>query len=502
MSLPEKLKCSIYICCLDRNKKTKIELFFAKDYFSIYFIEPLKAENLKEIKTIFSPFFSKNNRVIKINYIYIKSIYVDNSKLLKFTLHNPITTSIITIIFNHFKYKKSLLFSDANIPTSMLPSIALDINQKIIYLIEKKINDFITLIHLLYQFTSTERKYDEIIENLFLNAFNFGKNYYDKCCKELYSNEKRNKKILSEETTKKINKFVNQMKIENESNNKINIMEQIKKANKSSSSIEEEDEEKSKTKNIKLIDSILINNGMEYSEFDPSIVSALNIDLNNKRDLFQNYEKFKKFMPDIKIRASYFSEITINLIFKIFNVNRKYLDDKYNFISNSAIGLRIDLNINKLKTSPPIYEDSQMNYNLNNIYNVKNSNLKKKNSFEKINNNIKKYYSDEPNINEDQNIEKNINQFLEFSKKFHSFSPNNSIQNIVDNTSQIIHRKFFELLFKHFFSDIIEIETEKNKTLGSEPFHLILKMLKRLKKILFTNKNINYYNEFLFLLEQ
>ena len=34
-------------------------------------------------------------------------------------------------------------------------------------LVEKKINDFITVIRLLYQFTSTERKYDPTIENLF-----------------------------------------------------------------------------------------------------------------------------------------------------------------------------------------------------------------------------------------------------------------------------------------------------------------------------------------------
>ena len=500
MSFPEKLKCSIYICCLDRNKKTKIELFFAKDYFSIYFLEPLKKENLKEIKDIFSPFFSKNNRIIKINYIYIKSIYVDNSKLLKFTIHNPISTSIITIIFNHFKYKKSLLFSEVDIPMSMLPSIAIDINQKITYLVEKKINDFITVIRLLYQFTSTERKYDPTIENLFINAFSFGKNYYDKCCKELYFNEKKNKKIMSEEKTKIINKFINQMKIEKESNNKTNILEQIRKANKSSSSIEDEDEEKSKTKNMKIIDTILSNNGIDYSEFKPSMLSALNIDVNKKKDLFQNYEKFKKFMQDIKNTTSYFSEITINILFKIFNIDRKDLDSKYNYINKSAIGLRIDLNINKSKTSA-IYDDSQIN-NLNLIYNGKNTNLKKKNSFEKINNNIQKYYSDEQYKNEDQNEEKNINEYLDFSKKFHSFAPNNSIQNIVDNTSQIIHRKFFELLFKHYFSDIIDIESEKNKTLSSEEFHLILKMLKRLKKIIFTNKNINYYNEFLFMLEQ
>ena len=129
---------------------------------------------------------------------------------------------------------------------SMLPSIALNINKKIISLIEKKIQDFISIIHLLYQFTSTERKFDQLIENLFMNAFNFGKIYYDKCIKEFYISDKKKKKLMSEETAKKINKFIDQMKIEKENNNKTNIMEQIKKVNKSSSSIEDEDEEKSK----------------------------------------------------------------------------------------------------------------------------------------------------------------------------------------------------------------------------------------------------------------
>ena len=501
MTLPEKLKCSIFICCFDRSKKSKIELYFAKDYFSIHFIEPLKDEDMKQIKEIFSPFFSKNNLIIKISYIYIKSIYADNSRLLKFTLHNPISTSTITIIFNHFKYKKSLIFSDANLPSSMLPSIALDINKKIISLIEKKIRDFITIIHLLYQFTSNERKYDQLIENLFMNAFNFGKVYYDKCVKELLMSEKRNRKLMNEETAKKINKFINEMKTEIESNNKNNKMEQIQGAIKNSSSIEDEDEEKSKTKNMEIIDKILIdnNNDSEYSEFKPSMLLALNIDPNNIKDLFQYYDKFKKFIHDIKIKTSYFSEITINLIFKIFNVDRKDLDNKYNIINKSAIGLRIDINLNKLKTS--IYDDSKTNYNFKtniNDINVNNA-YKLKQSFDNINSTIKKYYSDENSSNQN---EKFLNELLDFSKKFHSFAPNNSIENITDNTSEIIHRKFFELLFKHFFSDIIDIEIDKNKAMGSEPFHLILKVLRRLKKIIFTNKNINYYNEFLFLLEQ
>ena len=46
------------------------------------------------------------------------------------------------------------------------------------------------------------------------------------------------------------------------------------------------------------------------------------------------------------------------------------------------------------------------------------------------------------------------------------------------------------------------IETEKNKTLSSDEFHEILKILRRIKKILFTNKNLELYSDFEFLNEE
>ena len=498
MSLPEKLKSSLYICCLEKNKKTRIELQFSKEYFIISFLETLNNEYLKEVNELFSPFLSKNHRQIKINYIYIKNIYYDNDKLLKFTLYNPLSKSILTLIFNHFKYKKSIIFAELNIPQSMLPSIASNLNKKVVALTEKKINDFINIVLLLYQFTGIERKYNEVIEDLFLKAFIYGKHYYDKSVKEFSVSDRINKKSMNEETAKKINEFISEMKIEKENNTKTNIIEQIKKANKSSSDIEEEEEEKSKTKNMEIIDKILVNNGMDGSEYDPSIFFALKIESINKRDLFQNYEKFKKYQAEIKEKASYFTEITINLIFKVFNIDKNDLDNKYNFINKTAIGYRISL-----KSQIPVYDVPETNFGL--VYNTKimdqNKSLyKEKNYFGNIDQIMKKYYSDEPNNDKDN--EKYINELLDFSKKFNSFVPNNSMENILDNTSQVIHRKFFELLFKNYFSDIMEIESEKYKTMSSDSFHQVLLVLRRLKKILFTNKNLNYYNEFLFFNEQ
>ena len=75
------------------------------------------------------------------------------------------------------------------------------------------------------------------------------------------------------EISSKLSKYLNDKKIEEESNNKNSLIKQINQANKSSSSIEEEDEEKSKGKNMEIIDKILVNNGLENSEFDRSILS-------------------------------------------------------------------------------------------------------------------------------------------------------------------------------------------------------------------------------------
>ena len=54
---------------------------------------------------------------------------------------------------------------------------------------------------------------------------------------------------------------------------------------------------------------------------------------------------------------------------------------------------------------------------------------------------------------------------------------------------------------KNYFSNIIDIKVEKNKALAPDDFNQILMILRRLKKILFTFKNLKYYDEFMFLQE-
>ena len=190
------------------------------------------------------------------------------------------------------------------------------------------------------------------------------------------------------------------------------------------------------------------------------ISSELELDTITQKDLFQNYPLFNKFPMDLKKMASYFTEITINLLYKLFNVNIEELNKKYDDLNQTVNGRIINKKINIEN-----FNQTDINNLIANIHKSYNNKIIDKNVYED-----------------------KIKEWFEFSKEFHSFIPNNSMENIISNTSQIIHRKFFEILIKTFFPDIISV--------------ILLKILRRLKSILFTNKNRKYYLDFEFLNEE
>ena len=80
------------------------------------------------------------------------------------------------------------------------------------------------------------------------------------------------------------------------------------------------------------------NNENKNLELTSDIYTELNIDSVNQKDLFQNYPVFEKFSPDIKKMTSYFTEITMNLVFKVLNVNIDQLDQKNNKLNTTVNG--------------------------------------------------------------------------------------------------------------------------------------------------------------------
>lgn len=458
MAVPNKINCTIHIGSFYIKEKLNIELSFNQDSFIIYFLDPISPKNAKELRELFLPFISDDNNMIILNFIYIKSILIDGINLFKFTLYNPLKTSIFTIIFNHFKWKKPLLSFNYSPPPNILFSIGQYINTKQKKQIAKYIKNFIDVIHLLYDFISVERTYNPIIEEIFLKAFIYGQNYYNNKVKEFNKSQKL-KKSISDELSTKIKKALEEYQTKKSWD--------INHHNKNSSDFEDNDDNENEEENV-------ISEKEDKKE-DEGEEPEFNFDNIVERDLFQNYPKFSKLFPEIKIKTSYFAETIIKLIFQLLNINKNDLDEIYTNINWTEIGQRVN-GINGVNLS-------LVNYRIQ-------SNK----------------YSQAPQIllenNNSTNDESQIKKWFEYTKKFHEFIPNNSLDNIYINTSEIIQRKFFEILIKNYFGDIINIELEKNKTLSMDDFHQILMVIRRMKKILFTNKNFEYYSDLPFLNEQ
>jgi hypothetical protein len=311
--------------------------------------------------------------------------------------------------------------------------------------ISKNINNFIKVINLFYDFRSIGREYNNIINEIFLKAFAHGMIYYDKSMKD-YNTSQIKINLIPKDVQKEINKSLNN--ITTELTEPVNM--QFEENN--SSDFENENE----NKNLAIVN---------------DEIAELQIDTLTTRDLFQNYPAFAKFLPDIKKKTSYLTEATINLIYKVLNLNPDDLNDKYNIINKTEKGMIIN------------------QYNISNIAQENYQNFNIHQSFFENGNVVNQY-------------DEKINKWFDYCKEFHSFVPNNSADNIIKNTSQIIQRKFFEFLFKVFFSDVITIEVEKKKTLTSDEFHEILRILRRMKKILFNDKNQNLYKDLEFLNEE
>ena len=458
MAVPNKINCTIHIGSFYIKEKLNIELSFNQDSFIIYFLDPISPKNAKELRELFLPFISDDNNMIILNFIYIKSILIDGINLFKFTLYNPLKTSIFTIIFNHFKWKKPLLSFNYSPPPNILFSIGQYINTKQKKQIAKYIKNFIDVIHLLYDFISVERKYNPIIEEIFLKAFIYGQNYYNNKVKEFNKSQKL-KKSISDELSTKIKKALEEYQTKKSWD--------INHHNKNSSDFEDNDDNENEEENV-------ISEKEDKKE-DEGEEPEFNFDNIVERDLFQNYPKFSKIFPEIKKKTSYFAETIIKLIFQLLNINKNDLDEIYTNINWTEIGQRVN-GINGVNLS-------LANYSIQN-----------------------NEYSQAPQTllenNNSTNDESQIKKWFEYTKKFHEFIPNNSLDNIYINTSEIIQRKFFEILIKNYFGDIINIELEKNKTLSMDDFHQILMVIRRMKKILFTNKNFEYYSDLPFLNEQ
>jgi len=91
-----------------------------------------------------------------------------------------------------------------------------------------------------------------------------------------------------------------------------------------------------------------------------------------------------------------------------------------------------------------------------------------------------------------------LNRKIEETKKNHLFLPPNDYLNIIHNTSELCHRKFFEFCFEDYFSKIFKIDKDNYGVIKIDSIVSYFYFIKGLKNFLFTDENKIFYANLFF----
>ena len=500
----EKLKCSLQISSLNIPHLIKTNLEFYEHYFIIKFLELEKNKKIKmAIEKIFLPLYRSklNENNFYINYTLIKHSSIVDYNSLKIIMYNCKESGFFTLNFTNIEiigliFKKKMNFESLNNLNRKLTNL---INLEIKYLI----GQFLFLFTLLRDCLDPKKKENNLIEEILFKSYVAGKNYYEKYINELKKNSKLKNGIK---------------KIVIEKINKLNLLQYYKNNNKRNINKicdEESESEEENNNNSEHMENYIENN-MNYSK----TFNEKNIELGS----------FDSLINEFKLRTSINIEESIVLFFKVVSVdsNKIFKSFKNSEAKSISISLKsanerekkIKLNnlLNKGNYSNNI-RDIKHNYFSDNLFNYDDEtfsnstkNTSKKNEKKKeINDedddipqtpkfNFKNSKNDSSMNESVENI--NVNQLINECKKSHLFLPPNENFNIFFNTTEIIHRKFFEIFFDEFIGKIFTYEKDKDNLIKLDSLYNFFIYLKNLKNILFVEKNRIYFSNVFFMDEE
>jgi len=500
----EKLKCLLKISSLNIPHSIKINLEFYEHYFIIKFLELEKDKKIKmAIEKIFLPLYKSklNENYYYINYTLIKNSSIVDYNNLKIVMYNCKETGFFTLEFTNIEiigliFKKKMNFEILSNLNRKLTNL---INLEIKYLI----GQFLFLFTLLRDCLDTKKKENNLIEEILFKSYVAGKNYYEKYMNELKKNSKL-KNGIKKSVIEKINKLNLLQFYRN--NNKRNI-------NKNYDEESESDEENNNNSDH-------IENYMENMNYNKTFGDK-NIELGS----------FDSLINEFKLRTSINIEESIVLFFKVVSVdsNKIFKSFKNSDAKTISISLKsanerekkIKLNnlLNKGNYSNNIreiknnifsdnfnYDDETFSNSTKNTSKKNEKNKEKNDEDENIPQTPKFNFKNTKNDSMNESVEIiNINQLMKVineCKRSHLFLPPNDNFNIFFNTTEIIHRKFFEIFFDEFIGKIFSYEKDKDNLIKLDSLYNFFIYLRNLKNILFVEKNRIYFSNVFFMDEE
>ena len=303
------------------------------------------------------------------------------------------------------------------------------------------------------------------------------------------------------------------------------VLDKIDKMNKLrnnniSDSEEEENEEATREKYFL---NYTANNNNNINDFNESNINGGSFDN-------YNINSFDSLINEFKLRTSVNIEESIILFFKIISIDsnkfnilksvnereKKKIGNKINKI-NKYIPSQGNISANIPRKSLNLFERKNYHIDINKMNNLNNENFSEstKNTSNKIletnknNNNANNSLIETPKfcfkknqIDDSQNDNLSLNEvykLIEECSKQHSFLPPNETFNIFFNTTEIIHRKFFEIFFNELIGKIFKYEKDKDNLIKLDSLYNYFLYLRGLKNILFVEKNRIYFSNVFFM---
>ena len=506
--ISEKLKGIMTISSINIPHKIKIQLEFTEHYFVIRFLE-LKNKIKEAVHQIFFPLYEKFPDIYHINYTLVKIINIIELTTLRITMVNPKTSFTFNLTIKNIEilgviFNKKINFETLNSINRKLTNL---INLEIKYLI----GQFLYLFTLLRDCLDPKKNENTTIEEILFKSYIAGKAYYEKYINELKKNSKLKqgiKKIVLE---------------------KIDRLNKIKNNNLSDS---DEDENEDATREKYYINNPY-NNNNEFNEV-------------NNNNSFENYNvnSFDSLINEFKLRTSVNIEESIILFFKIVSIDSNKFNIKFQKSDTKSISLNLKSvnerekrikgtkinKINKYIPSPgnisaniprkpiSLFEKKNYKIDINKMNNLNNENFSEstKNTSNKLlemnkhhnnsNNDLletpKFCFKKNQNSFDNQNDNLSLNEvykLIDECSKQHSFLPPNETFNIFFNTTEIIHRKFFEIFFDELIGKIFHYEKDNDNLIKLDSLYNYFLYLRGLKNILFVEKNRIYFSNVFFM---
>ncbi len=499
----EKLKAYMTISSINIPHQIKVHLEFTEHYFMIKFFD-LKNKIKDAVQQIFFPLYKKFPNIYHINYTLVKFINIMNLNELKITMINPKSSFTFTLTLHKIEILGVLFNKKINYEG--LNSINRKLTNLINFEIKHLISQFLYLFTLFRDCLDPKKNENATIEEILFKSYIAGKSYYEKYITELKKNSR-------------IKQGIKKIVLE-----KIDRLNKIRMNNNNTDTEEDDKDDGNRDKYI-----------MNYSNNDNDLIE---FNLNNN---FENYNinSFDSLINEFKLRTSVNIEESIILFFKIVSIDSKKINIKFKNSDTKTISLNLK-SVNerekKIKTNQLNLKLSQGNksanipiktlslfnrIDINKMNNINNETFSEstKNTSNKLLEITKKKINSNSDLLETPKFcfKKNINQNLiddsqndnlslneinilieEYSKQ-HSFLPPNEIFNVFFNTTEIIHRKFFEIFFDELIGKIFYYEKDKDNLIKLDSLYNYFLYLRGLKNILFIEKNRIYFSNVFFM---